>query len=271
MKVKAIKTKKIVVRDNLYRILDDYLPKLEEETVVVITSKIIAITQGDMVKNDGNVDKKGLVIKEADLYIDQESDYGVILPTLKNGVFTVNSGIDESNANGYFILWPKNLNEATNKIWEYLRKKNKIRKLGVLITDSKLSPMTFGITGAAISWAGFEANQDYRGKPDVFGRELKVSQKSFTNGLAAAAEVVMGEGSEQTPLGIITDIPHIIFQDRPPTRQERESLKIELKNDIFGKFLTSVKWIAGGSNSENKKNRENNKGSKKNQGKRRRK
>ena len=83
MKVTPIKTKKIVVRDNLYRILDDYLPKLEEETVVVITSKIIAITQGDMVKNDGNVDKKGLVIKEADLYIDQESDYGVILPHLK--------------------------------------------------------------------------------------------------------------------------------------------------------------------------------------------
>ncbi|MBI4097800.1 MAG: coenzyme F420-0:L-glutamate ligase [Candidatus Levybacteria bacterium] len=253
MKVKAIKTKKIIVGDDLYQILDQYLPKLEENTVIAVSSKIISICQGDAVKNDGKVDKKKLIIKEADLYIDQESDYGIVLPTIKNNVFLANSGVDESNANGYYILWPKNLDETTCKIWDYLRKKNKIKKLGVVVTDSRLTPLMFGITGVAISWCGFEAAQDYRGKPDIFGRELRMSQKSITNGLAGAAEVVMGEGSEQTPLGIITDVPNMVFQNRPPTKEERESQRIELKNDIFGKFLTSVKWLKGGAGIDKKK------------------
>ncbi len=246
MKVTAYKTKKIVVGDDLYKSLDKYLPKLEEKTVVVITSKIISICQGDVVKNDGKTDKKKLVIKEADLYIENESEYGIVIPTIKNNVFLANAGVDESNGNGDFILWPKDLEQTTNKIWEYLRRKNKIKELGVVVTDSRLSPLVFGLTGVAISWCGFEATQDYRGKPDIFGRELKMSQKSITNGLAGAAEVVMGEGAEQTPLGIISNIPNIVFQDRPPTKGERESLKIELKNDIFGKFLNSVKWLKGG-------------------------
>lgn len=246
MKVTSYKTKKVVTGDNLYKILDKYLPKLKEKTVVAVTSKIIAICQGDVVKNDGKTDKQKLVVQEADLYIENESEYGIVIPTIKNSVFLANSGVDESNGNGDFILWPKDLEKATNKIWEYLRRKNNIKELGVVVTDSRLSPLTFGLTGVAISWCGFEATQDYRGKSDIFGRELKMSQKNITNGLAAAAEVVMGEGAEQTPLGVITDIPNIIFQNRPPTKEEKESLKIELKNDIFGKILNSVKWIKGG-------------------------
>jgi putative folate metabolism gamma-glutamate ligase len=247
MKITAYKTKRVIVGDDLYRILDDYLPKLEEKTVVTITSKIIAICQGNTVKNDDKTDKKTLVIKEADFYIENESEYGIVIPTIKNNVFLANSGVDESNGNGDFILWPKDLVQTTNKVWEYLRRKNNIKDLGVIVTDSRLSPLAFGLTGVAISWCGFEAMQDYRGKPDIFGRELKMSQKSIVNGLAGAAEVVMGEGAEQTPLGVVTDIPNIVFQNRPPTKKEKDNLKIELKNDIFGKFLNSVTWIKGGS------------------------
>jgi len=246
MKVIACKTKKIVLGDNLFAILDTYLPKLEEKTVVVITSKIISICQENIIKNDGKTDKKKLVIKEADFYIEHDNEYGIVIPTIKNNVFLSNSGVDESNGNGDFILWPKNLEQTINEIWDYLRRKNNIKNLGVIVTDSRLIPLTFGLTGVAIGWCGFEAAQDYRGKADIFGRELKMSQKNIINGLAGAAEVVMGEGSEQTPLGVITDIPNIVFQDRPPTIDERNNLKIELKNDIFGKILNSVKWIKGG-------------------------
>jgi putative folate metabolism gamma-glutamate ligase len=246
MQVAAFKTKKIVAGDNLLAILDTNLPKLKEKTVVVITSKIISICQGNIIKNDGKTDKKKLVIKEADFYIEHDNEYGIVIPTIKNNIFLSNSGVDESNGNGDFILWPKNLEQTASEIWDYLRRKNRIQNLGIIVTDSRLIPLTFGLTGVAICWCGFEASQDYRGKPDIFGRELKMSQKNIINGLAAAAEVVMGEGSEQTPLGIITDIPNIVFQNRPPTKAERDGLKIELKNDIFGKILNSVKWIKGG-------------------------
>src|SRR3989344_9578588 len=135
MQVKAYKTKKIVAGDDLYKTLDEYLPKLEERTIVIITSKIISICQGDVIKNDGRIDKKSLIKKEADLYIDVESEYGIALPTIKNNILLTNAGVDESNANGYFVLWPKNIDESIAAIWEYLRKKNNIKNLGVIVTD----------------------------------------------------------------------------------------------------------------------------------------
>jgi len=46
--------------------------------VVVITSKIIAICQGRVVKNDGKISKHYLMIKEADYYLPEEYvNYGI--------------------------------------------------------------------------------------------------------------------------------------------------------------------------------------------------
>ncbi len=124
MIVNAYKTHKIKVGDDLYEILDKYLPRLEENSVVAVTSKIISICQGDVVKNDGSVNKDELVKKEADYYIESgdETLYGKVFLTRKNGHIVFTAGIDESNADGNFILWPRNLQEATNNIWHYLRK-----------------------------------------------------------------------------------------------------------------------------------------------------
>src|SRR5438034_11311086 len=111
MIVNAYKTHKIQLGDTLYEILDKYLPMLEEKSVVVITSKIVSICQGNAVKNDGTVDKRELIKKEADWYFEDKNldRFGVLIPTIKDDIFIANAGIDESNANENFILWPKNL------------------------------------------------------------------------------------------------------------------------------------------------------------------
>lgn len=248
MRVIAYKTPKVVVGSELYPILDNCLPKLAERSIVIVTSKIVSICQGDVIKNDGKVSKKSLVESGADMFIDVDSDYGLVLPTIKNNILLANAGIDESNGNGYFILWPKNVDTAAADIWNYLRRHQNIKNLGIIITDSRLTPLAFGLTGMAIAWCGFRALQDYRGTKDIFGRKLTMSQKNIPNGLASAAEVVMGEGSEQTPLGVISGLPDFVtFQNRPPTQKEKNDLHIELKNDIFGVFLNSPKWKKGGS------------------------
>lgn len=247
MIVTSYKTPKVVVGTELYPILDKYLPKLKERDIVVITSKIIAICQGNVIKNDGKIDKKDLIKKEADMYISVVSDYGTVWPTIKNNILLANSGIDESNGNGYFVLWPKNIDTTTADIWNYLKKKHALRHLGIIVTDSRLTPLSFGLTGMAISWCGFEALQDYRGTKDIFGRKLIMSQKNIPNGIAASAELVMGEGSEQTPLGVVSGVPDfVVFQNRPSTQAEKDALLIELKNDIYAAFLKSAPWKKGG-------------------------
>ena len=174
MKITAIKTKKVEVGDKLFDVLDESLPKLQEKDVVVIASKIVAITQGRVIKNDEKINKEELIKKEADLYLPERyTTFGVHL-TIKNNIIIASAGIDESNGHGYFILWPENLEKATNEIWEYLRKSHSTKQLGVIVTDSKLAPMRRGVTAIGISWCGFEPIRNYVGKPDIYGKPLRV-------------------------------------------------------------------------------------------------
>lgn len=249
MIVKAHKTHKIKVGDDLFKILDKYLPPLSENSVVAITSKIISICQGDVIKNDGSVDKEMLIKQEADFYIESggETPYGNIFLTRKDGHIVFSAGIDESNADGHFVLWPKNLQAAINKIWEYLRKKNDIKNLGVIITDSRLTPTRTGVIGFTITWCGFKPFNEESGKPDLFGREIKFTNVNVIEALGASAALVMGEIAEQSPLAVIIDIPFIEFQNRIPTKKELNDVAWPIEKDMYGKLLTSVKWHKGGS------------------------
>ena len=94
MKITAIKTKKVEVGDKLFDVLDESLPKLQEKDVVVIASKIVAITQGRVIKNDEKINKEELIKKEADLYLPERyTTFGVHL-TIKNNIIIASAGID---------------------------------------------------------------------------------------------------------------------------------------------------------------------------------
>jgi len=247
MIVTPYQTRPVVLGDELYPILDEFLLKLEENSVVVITSKIVSITQSRVVENDGTVDKKDLIHKECDYYLEHEAmpRYGFIL-TIKDNILIANSGIDESNGNGYFVLWPKDLQKTTNEVWKYLRQRDSIHNLGVVVTDSHTMILRWGCTGVGLSWCGFDALNRYIDEPDIFGRKFQSVNASILDGLAASAVTVMGEGKEQTPLAVISDIPFVHFVDHEPTNDEIDALKIALDDDLYAPLLTSVPWKKGG-------------------------
>jgi putative folate metabolism gamma-glutamate ligase len=246
MKATTYKTKKIIPGDKLFEILDESLPKLQERDVIVITSKIIAICQGRVVKNDGKITKQDLMIKEADFYLPEEYvNYGIYM-TIKNNFVVASAGIDESNGDGYFILWPENLQQATNEIWEYLRKKHHVQHLGVVVSDSKIIPMRKGTSGVGLSWCGFEPLRNYIGSPDIFGHNLRVTKASLVDGIAASAVLNMGEGKEQTPIAVVSEISNINFVDRTPNAEELTEMSISPDEDVYGKIFSSVKWLKGG-------------------------
>jgi len=55
----------------------------------------------------------------------------------------------------------------------------------------------------------------------------------------------MGEGAEQTPIAILTELPFAHFQDRDPTARELAIVIIPLDKDLFAPFLRSVQWRTG--------------------------
>ena len=246
MKVTPIKTEKILPgTTTIFEILDTVLPKLLEKDVVVIASKIVAICQGRVVKDDGKITKHDLMVKEADFYLPEEYvSYGIYM-TIKNNMIVASAGIDESNGGGYFILWPENLQEETNEIWKHLRKKHNINNLGVVVSDSKVIPMRKGTSGVGLSWCGFEPLRDYIGRPDIFGHDLRVTKANIVDGIAASAVLNTGEGNEQTPVAVISEISNINFVDRAPTDIEINEMLISSEDDVFGKIFSSVKWQKG--------------------------
>ncbi|MBI2033435.1 MAG: coenzyme F420-0:L-glutamate ligase [Candidatus Levybacteria bacterium] len=245
MQVNSIKTHKITIKDrDIFEILDKYISLLHEKSVVAITSKIISICEGRVVALE-KADREALVEKEAEYFLPaSENQYGFNI-TVKHNMLIASAGIDESNGNGYFVLWPSDPQLWVNKIREYLSQKHKVKHIGVIITDSKTTPLRWGVTGAAISHSGFKALNNYMQKPDIFGRPLHVTKANIMDGLAAAAVVVMGEGIEQTPLAVLEDLPFVHFQDRNPTQEELEMLRISLEDDIYAGILKKAKWRKG--------------------------
>jgi len=247
MNVTSIKTHKISELDNsIFNILDKYLSNFEEGSVLAVTSKIVSICEGRVVADVSPDKKKSIVQKEAEMYIPpEENKYGVTL-TIKNSLLIPTAGIDESNGNGKLILWPKDPQNSANKIREYLINRFAIKNAGVIITDSTTSPLRWGVTGIAISHSGFNALNNYIGTPDIFGKRLEITKVNVMNALAVSAVFAMGEGSEQTPLAVVSEVPSVEFQDRNPTDDEINGLKIDMSEDLYGFILEKANWKKGG-------------------------
>jgi putative folate metabolism gamma-glutamate ligase len=243
MKVTAVKTRKIVAGDDLFEIFDGSLKDFGECQVLAVASNIVSLCEGRVVRI-GERDKDELVVDEAEYYLPPNNKYQLNL-TIKNNILGVNAGIDESNTGGYFTLWPENPQESANKIREYLMKRFGVKHAGTVITDSKTTPLRWGVTGVALSHSGFEALNDYIGKPDIFGRVFKFEKANVADSLATAAVVVTGEGDEQTPLAVIEDLPFVNFQKRNPSREEIEMLKISIDEDVYGEILRRIEWKIG--------------------------
>lgn len=246
MRVDPIQTERITLdQRNLPELIDAFLPKLAENSVLAITSKIVAICQGRIVRSD-KVDRQQLVEAESDRFLPPTaSRYGVTL-SIKDNLLTPNAGIDESNGDGFYILWPQNPQKVANSVRQQLCQRFSLQHVGVILTDSSPVPLRWGVNGVVVAHSGFAALNDYIGKPDLFGRPLRMTTVNVANALAVAAVLVMGEGDESTPMAMISELPFVKFQKRNPTKKELESLRIDPADDLYAPLLTSVDWQSGG-------------------------
>ena len=234
MKIYPIKTKKILTNQTMInKFVDDYINEIKNNSVVVITSKVISLIQNRVAKNTVNKDE--LIRQEADHISKERNRYGRFI-TFKYHTLVSGSGIDESNGNGDYILLPRGPQKVAKEIYQYLQKKFKKKSFGVIITDSRSMPLRSGASGVAIGFYGFSPLKSYVGKEDIFGRELQFEKANIVDSLATAAVLIMGEGSEQTPLAIIEDIDFIKFSDKKPTKKDLDEFYLTLNEDIFHQF-----------------------------------
>lgn len=248
MKCSAYHTPIVQPNDNLLKILFAAIPQLQEKSVVCITSKIAALSEGSVVsiKDGTREEKHAVVAREADYYLPPDSSKYNLMLTIKHQVLAVNAGVDESNVSGVYALLPKDPYGLSAEVWQAVREHYNVQEVGVVITDSRSIPLKWGAIGTAIGHCGFAAVNSYIGELDLFGRELKMTTVNVAESLAEVATFEMGESAEQQPLAVITDAPRIVFQDKPPTAAEIRDLYISREDDVYSPLLTAVDWQAGG-------------------------
>ena len=123
-----------------------------------------------------------------------------LLTETRFGHVGVNAGIDRSNVpDGDLLLLPERPSESAERIREGLPADR------VVVTDTCGRPFREGQRGVAIGWAGLAPGRDWRGETDRDGRELSVAVESVVDELAAAANLVAGEGDGGTPVVVVRD------------------------------------------------------------------
>ncbi|MBP9718017.1 coenzyme F420-0:L-glutamate ligase [Candidatus Gracilibacteria bacterium] len=253
MELIRLKSQLIMPKNDLFEVILKAVSRakvaVKEGDIFVVSSKVVAVTQGRVVELDSVIPSprarklklsrygKGkedprvveLVLREADKVMP-----GNMLLALKDHILIPAAGIDLSNVEkGKAILWPNKPWETARELWNALKKKYGLKKIGVVIIDSHCQPLRWGTTGIALAWAGFEGIEDVRGTKDLMGNTLHVTQKAVADNLASASQLVMGEGAEKTPFVLVRAAP-VHFTNK---KVDSSKTFVTLKDDIFSGVL----------------------------------
>ncbi|MEX2161470.1 MAG: coenzyme F420-0:L-glutamate ligase [Anaerolineales bacterium] len=153
---------------------------------------------------------------------------GLIVVEHRLGFVSANAGIDHSNVaedEDTVLLLPKDPDDSAARIRAALQAASGER-LAVLIIDSHGRAWREGTVGVAIGVAGLPGTVDLRGRPDLFGRELRATVLGAADELAAAASLVMGQAGEGCPAVHVRGFPYPLREGklaellRPKERDE---------------------------------------------------
>jgi len=197
--------------------------------IIAIASKVVSLSERNLVSLASveptvaakRVARRYLMSPEFAQVVLDESDavYGGVsgvLLTLKNRNAAANSGVDQKNAPGSSVVpWPLNPHQSATNIRKAIEQKFG-KKVGILIIDSRVTPLRLGTTGLAIACSGFRPVKDTRGTVDLYGRTTLMTLRAIADDIAGAAHLLMGETRESIPFVLIRGAPVTLgVDDRP--------------------------------------------------------
>ncbi|MFW9846786.1 MAG: coenzyme F420-0:L-glutamate ligase [Candidatus Thorarchaeota archaeon] len=189
---------------------------LTHKDILVIAHSVVSKAEGRVVyRKDVEISEEAKAISEkngfdpahVELAIREARSVvrtdGVLITETHHGFVCNFSGVDKSNAPpGSFILLPEDPDRSALVIQRNLEKISGLR-LAVVISDTQGRPWRHGAINVALGCAGINAFKYNRGKRDLHGRELQYSTVCQIDELASAAEPLMGQANEGTPVVIV--------------------------------------------------------------------
>lgn len=199
------------------RSADDNGTRFRDNDVLVVAQKIVSKAEGRLRPLSGVVPSEealalaretGKDARLVELILEESTDIlrrrdNLVITEHRLGLVIANAGIDRSNVEEeHALLLPLDPDRSAAEIRSYLKQTTKA-DVGVIIIDSIGRAWRNGIVGHAIGVAGIEPVLDLRGAPDLYGRELEVTEVAVADEIAAAGSLLMGQAAEGKPVVLV--------------------------------------------------------------------
>jgi coenzyme F420-0:L-glutamate ligase/coenzyme F420-1:gamma-L-glutamate ligase len=175
--------------------------ELRDHDILVVTHKVVSKAEGQVISGiETDAAYREVVEQQAVSIIRRRGD--LVIAETSHGFVCANAGVDRSNvAAGTVVLLPEDPDRSAHKLRTKLERATGVG-LGLIITDMFGRAWRRGVVDFAIGISGIPAITDYRGKPDMQGRTMEVTEIGVADEIAAAADLVMGK-ADGIPVAIV--------------------------------------------------------------------
>jgi coenzyme F420-0:L-glutamate ligase / coenzyme F420-1:gamma-L-glutamate ligase len=158
------------------------------------------------------------------------AERGVLICRTRHGFVCANAGVDASNASspGTLILLPRDPDASARSIRARLAELTGASP-AVLITDSFGRAWRHGQVDVALGLAGMQPLEDWRGRADSKGLELRATWLAVADAAAATADLARAKDSRE-PVVIIDGLERFISAEDGPGAA---ALVRPLQEDLF--------------------------------------
>lgn len=220
----------IVAGDDLASLLLDAGGRPETGDVVVVAHKAVSKAEGrvrvlaeikpgaEAARVAAQLDKEP---RQVQAVLDESvavlrAERGVLISRTRHGLVCANAGVDASNAPaaGTVVLLPVDPDGSARALRRRLGELAGVRP-AVLITDSFGRAWRHGQCDVAIGCAGLAPLEDWRGRADSIGLELRATWIALADELAGAADLVRTKDSRE-PVVIVSGLSRHVTDDDGP-------------------------------------------------------
>jgi coenzyme F420-0:L-glutamate ligase/coenzyme F420-1:gamma-L-glutamate ligase len=215
--------------DDLGALIFAACPRIADDDVVAVAHKVVSKVEG-RVRALASIEPSARALelaqsldknaRQVQAILDESAELlraerGVLICRTRHGFVCANAGVDASNAAGdELILLPSDPDASARALRGRLRELARVAP-AVVITDSFGRAWRNGQCDVAIGCAGLAALDDWRGRRDAGGRELRATWIAIADEVAAAADLARAKDSRQ-PVVVVSGLGRFVSADDGP-------------------------------------------------------
>jgi coenzyme F420-0:L-glutamate ligase/coenzyme F420-1:gamma-L-glutamate ligase len=215
-------------------------PDLDDGDIIVVAHKVVSKAEGRVQRlAEVSPGERALELASAQgkdpravqVVLDESAsvlraERGVMICETPHGFVCANAGVDASNAPAAdeLILLPLDPDESARRLRDRIGALRGARP-AVIVSDSFGRAWRVGQTDVAIGAAGLKPIDDWVGRYDASGRELRATAIAVADSVAAAADLARAKSSRE-PVVLVRGLMSVVMDEDGPgaaaLRRERD-------------------------------------------------